>query len=191
MFKTTSRILGALALAGALAISGAQAQAQDKVLRGAEITESALIDALNVGGPAVDGDAKTRGFRPAARPGERAAAKQGSGKAPLMITFQTGSAELTPESIAALATVAGALQSDRLAGFSFKVEGHADPRGGDELNQRLSQSRAEAVVAHLVSRHGILAERLAPVGRGSSELYDEKRPEAAENRRVTIVTQRN
>lgn len=182
-------VLSVFAAAGLLAAG--HATAQNKVLRGAEITESALVDALNIGGPTADADAKTRGFRPAARPGEQAATKQGSGKAPLMITFQTGSAELAPESIAALATVATALQSDRLAGFSFKVEGHADPRGGDELNQKLSQARAEAVVGHLVSRHGILAERLVPVGRGSSELFDDKRPEAPENRRVTIVTQRN
>jgi outer membrane protein OmpA-like peptidoglycan-associated protein len=114
-----------------------------------------------------------------------------SGKAPLMITFRTGSAELTPESIAVMGKVASALQSDRLAGFAFKVEGHADPRGGDELNQRLSQARAESVVKHLVDAHGILPERLSAVGRGSSELYDAKRPEAPENRRVTIVTQRN
>jgi outer membrane protein OmpA-like peptidoglycan-associated protein len=181
---------GAIVLALGLAVS-LVGHAQDKVLRGAEITESALVDALNIGGPEAGPDSKTRGFRPSLRPTESVAAKPGAGKAPLMITFRTDSAELTPESIAALATVAAALQSDRLAGFSFKVEGHADPRGGVDYNQRLSQLRAEAVVSQLVAQHGILPERLVAVGRGSSELFDERRPEAPENRRVTIVTQRN
>jgi OmpA-OmpF porin, OOP family len=82
------------------------------------------------------------------------------------------------------------LQSDQLAGFSFRIEGHADPRGGDEWNQQLSQRRAEAVVGYLIERHGILPERLAPQGKGSSELLDKKNPNALVNRRVTIVTTR-
>jgi len=183
-FALPSLVIVALFGAGSV-----QAQ-QTPVLRGAEITESALVDALNIGGPQADPDAKTRGFRPSARPAERAAARQGSGKAPLMITFRTDSAELTSESQAALSTVAAALQSDRLAGFSFKVEGHADPRGGAEHNQRLSQARAESVVNFLVAKHGILPDRLVPVGRGANELFDDKRPDATENRRVTIVSQR-
>ena len=107
-----------------------------------------------------------------------------------MITFRTGSSELTTESIAMMAKVAAALQTDRLAGFAFRVEGHADPRGDEGLNQRLSQARAEAVVRHLVDKFGILPERLTPVGRGSSELYDTVRIDTPENRRVTIVTLR-
>jgi OmpA-OmpF porin, OOP family len=70
------------------------------------------------------------------------------------------------------------------------VEGHADPRGHADANQRLSQLRAEAVVAHLVAKFGILPERLQPVGKGSSELLNTTRVDAPENRRVTIVTNR-
>jgi outer membrane protein OmpA-like peptidoglycan-associated protein len=186
-------MVAALLLAG-VALHGvalAQSAQKDKVLKGSQITESALIDALNIGGPEADPNAKTRGFRPSPQTSARAATGHGSGKAPLMITFHTDSAELTPESISVLRTVANALQSDRLAGFSFKVEGHADPRGGDEYNQRLSEARAQAVVSYLVKEYGILPERLVPVGKGSTELYDEKHPEAPENRRVVIVTQRN
>jgi outer membrane protein OmpA-like peptidoglycan-associated protein len=84
--------------------------------------------------------------------------------------------------------VAKALQSDKLAGFSFSVEGHADPRGSAELNQRLSEARAQSVVAQLVSAHGIDNGRLSPVGKGSTELLNPERPDAPENRRVTIVT---
>ena len=89
-----------------------------------------------------------------------------------------------------LSTVARALQSDKLAGFSFSIEGHADPRGQAEANQKLSEARAKSVVDFLVASFGILPERLSPVGKGSSELLNTDRPEAAENRRVTIVTRR-
>jgi len=184
-----------LAIALALGASTATAQApapKEKVMGGAEVTSDALVDALDIGGPTAPEGATTRGFRPAtASNAPRVGGTSSSGKAPLMITFRTGSAELTPESMAVMGKVADALQSDRLAGFAFKVEGHADPRGGDDLNQRLSQARAESVVKHLISSHGILPERLSAVGRGSAELYDANRPEAPENRRVTIVTQRN
>jgi OmpA-OmpF porin, OOP family len=171
--------------------------AKEKVLRSSEVTADGLVDALDIGGGPQASAGQTRGFRPAQGSGAAAAGgtkpgggQAGSGKAPLMITFLTGSAELTAESTGVMAKVAEALQSDRLAGFSFRVEGHADPRGGDELNQRLSLARAESVMRHLVAQHGILQERLSAVGKGSSELYDKARIDAPENRRVTIVTLR-
>ena len=60
-----------------------------------------------------------------------------------------------------LDALARALQSDALAGFSFRVEGHSDARGDEARNMELSQLRAEAVAAYLVKTHGILAERLS------------------------------
>jgi OmpA-OmpF porin, OOP family len=190
----TLAALASLALGLALGMSSASAQdttTKEKVLGSADVTADALVDALDIGGPAAPDGATTRGFRPAtASNAPRVGGTSSSGKAPLMITFRTGSAELTPESMAVMGKVANALQSDRLAGFAFKVEGHADPRGGEDLNQRLSQARAESVVKHLIASYGILPERLTAVGRGSAELYDATHPEAPENRRVTIVTQR-
>ena len=69
------------------------------------------------------------------------------GKANLLITFPTGSAELTPETLRVLQTLGKALQSDRLAGFVFRIEGHADPRGTVESNIKLSEERAQTVAA--------------------------------------------
>lgn len=181
--------LRAAAAALALCFGAAAAQAQAPVLKMNQVTEEALVDALAIDEPTVEDGAKTRSIRPTAR-SNPSSARPSAGRSNLLITFNTNSADLTPESKQALATVAKALQSDKLAGFSFSIEGHADPRGGAELNQRLSESRAQSVVAHLVSAHGILAERLVPVGKGSAELLNPDRPEAAENRRVTIVTKR-
>lgn len=193
-------LLPALLIAAA-GLCAAHAQAAGKgapVLEGRRVTEQALVDALVVDPPAgaADGQPASRGIRPslvqtnpALKP-QRHAAAASTGKASLLITFATGSAELTPEGEQVLDTVAKALQSDRLAGFSFRVEGHADPRGGEDLNQKLSAERAASVVSYLTTKHGIAADRLAPVGKGASELMNASRPDAPENRRVTIVTNR-
>lgn len=170
--------------------SSALAQAGAPVLKMNQVTEQALIDALDVGGePVADEGAKTRSIRPTAR-STTSPARAAAGRSNLLITFNTNSSDLTNESKQALATVAKALQSDKLAGHSFSIEGHADPRGGVELNQKLSEARAKSVVEYLVSSHGILAERLVPIGKGSSEPLNADRPDAPENRRVTIVTKR-
>ncbi|CAN5681444.1 hypothetical protein BH09PSE5_BH09PSE5_12690 [soil metagenome] len=169
------------------AASVAHAQGKPAVFKPAQISESGLIDALEIDTPANDSLGQTRGFTPAATP-RRATAN--TGKAALQVTFITDSAELSAETRSVLDTVAKALVSDRLAGFTFKVEGHADPRGGAEHNLKLSQERAEAVVNYLVEKHGVIAERLSPLGKGATELLDPRNPQAPQNRRVTLVTNR-
>ncbi len=187
MNRSLLTLLGTCLAASAISLS---AQAQDVLLKGSEVTESALIDALRVDGPQGIEGAKTRGFRPASRATESSApaAKPGPGKASLLITFATNSSDLSSETMATLDVLARALQSDALAGFVFKVEGHADPRGDAAMNMVLSQQRAESVSNYLVSKHGILPERLEAVGKGSTELLNRSRIDAPENRRVTIVT---
>jgi outer membrane protein OmpA-like peptidoglycan-associated protein len=106
----------------------------------------------------------------------------------MLITFVTNSAELTPKAKEMLAVLARALQSDKLAQFKFSIEGHADPRGGEELNLQLSQLRAEAVVKYLSEQQNISESRLVAVGKGQSELMNTRDPSAPENRRVTVKT---
>lgn len=182
--------LAALAAAACCLAFVPEGAAQDKVLRGSQVTEAALIDALRIDAPAAPEDAVRRGFGPPSRAVASRPSQASAGKASLLITFATNSTELTDEARALLDVVAKAAQSDDLVGFSFVVEGHADPRGGADFNQRLSQGRAESVVRYLVARHGVLPERLQPTGRGATQLLDTAWPEAPENRRVTIVTQR-
>ncbi|MCL4699388.1 MAG: OmpA family protein, partial [Burkholderiaceae bacterium] len=79
--------------------------------------------------------------------------------------------------------------SERRAGVRFTLEGHADPRGSEDHNQRLSQARAESVRDYLISRHGLDARRVDAVGKGSSNLMNKTQIAAPENRRVTIVSQ--
>lgn len=191
----TTRLVGALLAALALSAQAqvpppSAAASANPVLKGAQVTEDALVDALAIEPANTGASGAMRGFRPASKPGG-APVKAGPGRASLLITFATNSTELAGETQGQVDTLARALQSDTLAGFSFRVEGHADARGDAGSNQRLSQLRAEAVMAYLTSRHGILPERLTAVGKGSSEPLNAARVDAPENRRVTIVTVRN
>ena len=191
------RPLFTLALSALLA-SGA-VQAQEKVLREGQVTQKALIDALAPpsvapAASAPDSDAPvSRSFRPALRPAVAAAGTAAvaarPGKASILVTFVTDSAELTPRAKSALDVLAGAMKSERLAAVRFTIEGHADPRGSDEHNLKLSQARADSVRQYLMSSHALAAERVEAVGKGSTALMNPSDPAAPENRRVTIVAQ--
>ena len=59
-----------------------------------------------------------------------------------------------------------------MAGTRFEVivvEGHTDRLGSSAYNQKLSQRRADAVKAYLVSSGGIDATRISSVGKGESQ----------------------
>jgi OmpA-OmpF porin, OOP family len=134
-----------------------------QVLRGGDVTVESIVENLK--------PLKTRAMRQ-----------------PLLITFETGSSKLTPQSRATLDKVGQALKTDTLAGLDFIVEGHADPRGGDRVNQPLSLARAKSVCVYLTQEQQIDPHRLGSVGKGSSELLNTEDVTAPENRRVTIVT---
>ena len=107
----------------------------------------------------------------------------------LTVNFATGSAALTPSATRLLADLALALASPQLAGFRFRIEGHTDSVGAPALNQALSERRAAAVRAYLVSRQGIAPARLEAVGLGEQSLLVPTPDETAEprNRRVQIL----
>lgn len=185
-------------LALALLLATGATTAQEKVLREGQVTQQALIDALAPAAQPSDGAASgaggplTRSFRPAVRPAvvaTTAAAAAQPARASILVTFVTNSADLTAGAKSALDVLAAAMKSEKLASVKFTIEGHADPRGSEELNMRLSQARAESVRAYLTSAHGLAAERVNAVGKGSSALMNASDPAAPENRRVTIVAQ--
>jgi outer membrane protein OmpA-like peptidoglycan-associated protein len=104
----------------------------------------------------------------------------------LSIQFEFDSAKLLPESRPLLDNLAKAINSDKLRGFSFVVEGHTDIIGSSEYNQKLSDQRALSVLTYLASK-GVSKERLKAIGKGSTELLIPDKPDAAENRRVRII----
>lgn len=170
------RRIGALwvGLAAALAV-----HAQDDVIAAASLTPEAVLQAL-------DPDAvRARTLRI----GASGATVPVRASASLLITFETNSAVLTPTARRQLDMMALAFMHERLIEYSFTVEGHADPRGNPDENLKLSQERAEAVKSYLVAARGIAGDRLMPEGRGDREPMRPAQPAAAENRRVTFITQ--
>lgn len=105
------------------------------------------------------------------------------------IFFDTGKADLKPESDAAIAEVAKLLKAD--SSLKVYVVGHTDNTASLDVNMKLSQARADAVVQALVAKHGIAAGRL--MGRGAGPLAPVASNDAedgrAKNRRVELVKQ--
>lgn len=161
----------------------APASAQGVMFKANELEVDALVDALTPPPPGV----RTRSImvQPKAKgaPGENPRAGAAS------IVFATDSAEITQETQAALDVIALALVSERLADYTFKVEGHADPRGEESYNLQLSQARADSVVQYLVQKHNLPRDRLNPIGMGETDLARPDVPTAPENRRVTFKTE--
>ena len=73
-------------------------------------------------------------------------------------------------------------------GMYARVEGNTDSIGDYSANQSLSQRRAAAIVAYLVTR-GIPAERLVARGNGSAApIATNRTPEGrAQNRRTDVL----
>lgn len=74
-----------------------------------------------------------------------------------------------------------------LTGNRYTVAVHTDSRGDAKANQALTESRAKAVVAHLVNR-GVPADKLEAAGMGSLEpvASDDTDEGRKANRRTTI-----
>ena len=99
--------------------------------------------------------------------------------------FKIGSAELPDLLRQQLDVFADVLRGKRGTGRVLRIEGHADASGTPEVNQVLSQKRAEAVRSYLVE-HGAERSMLQAVGRGSADPKVPNDPYAAANRRVEI-----
>ena len=108
----------------------------------------------------------------------------------LKINFASGSATIVPSAKAQLDELGRALQFPQLAGLQFIVAGHTDAAGNAEMNQRLSERRAQAVVDYLVEGHSIAPGRLAAEGWGETSLLDPARPTSSVNRRVEVRARR-
>tara|TARA_R110000824_G_scaffold85425_1_gene212275 strand:+ start:2471 stop:3232 length:762 start_codon:yes stop_codon:yes gene_type:complete len=81
------------------------------------------------------------------------------------INFRSGSAYVSPEANRILDELAGALKA--CAGLSIAVEGHTDDNGDRDVNQVMSQERADRIKAGLVER-GISGSLITATGYGSA-----------------------
>ena len=107
------------------------------------------------------------------------------------LSFDSGASQIKPENFDLLAKVEKAI--DVFPRSELIIEGHTDSHGGDDLNQELSQERAESVQQYMINAMRIPTYRLIATG------YGETRPVAsnetaagrARNRRIDIVIKPN
>ena len=72
------------------------------------------------------------------------------------ITFDPGSTSISADAVGILDDIAEVLRG--CGRMSMEVAGHTDSQGRLETNMRLSQQRAEAVVAGLMARGALVSE---------------------------------
>ncbi len=106
-------------------------------------------------------------------------------KAAQNIFFATGSAKLLAKSFKSLKDVVQVMQDNPT--YKIDVDGHTDNTGGDELNQKLSESRANSVKQYLVE-NGVDESRIVATGYGESKPIEDNNTAAgrAKNRRVEM-----
>lgn len=103
------------------------------------------------------------------------------------ILFDFDKADIKPESASTINEIATLLNDN--PNLKLFIVGHTDNKGSLDYNTNLSQKRADAVVAVLISEHGIDSERVTPRGLAflapvASNGSEEGR---AKNRRVELV----
>lgn len=103
------------------------------------------------------------------------------------VNFETDSTKLVDHSNQYLRRLARALASNRHLFDRVEVVGHADQRGPDSYNDRLSQRRARAISDALVAA-GISSGQIRAVGRGEHDLVTSANTPSAllRNRRVEL-----
>ena len=103
------------------------------------------------------------------------------------ITFDSGSAQIKPESTGTLKKIAEILNAN--PEIQVKIVGHTDTDGDETFNLKLSEDRANSVLQALVNQFGVSGSQLMAEGKGESELLDPGSSSLAKakNRRVEFI----
>jgi outer membrane protein OmpA-like peptidoglycan-associated protein len=102
------------------------------------------------------------------------------------VLFDTGKFNLRPPAREALAKLSGIVLAH--PGLNLAVEGYTDSTGSDELNQKLSEQRANAVRDYLVSQ-GLSPDSVTAAGFGKTMPVADNATASGrqQNRRVEII----
>jgi outer membrane protein OmpA-like peptidoglycan-associated protein len=102
------------------------------------------------------------------------------------VLFDTGKYELRPTAREKLARLSGIVLAH--PGLLLQVEGHTDSTGSDELNQKLSEQRAESTRAYLI-KQGLAESSVTAAGFGKTMPVADNTTAAGrqKNRRVEII----
>jgi outer membrane protein OmpA-like peptidoglycan-associated protein len=103
------------------------------------------------------------------------------------LSFDSGASQLRPQNFDLLAKVEKAI--DVFPRSELIIEGHTDSHGGDDLNQKLSQERAESVQQYMINAMRIPSYRLIAMGYGETRPVASNETSAgrARNRRIDII----
>jgi outer membrane protein OmpA-like peptidoglycan-associated protein len=102
------------------------------------------------------------------------------------VLFDTGKYSLKPGAREKLAKVAGILLA--YPGLNIEVGGYTDNVGGDAMNQKLSENRADSVRSYLIEQ-GVVTDSVSAKGFGNSlpVASNDNASGRQENRRVELV----
>jgi OOP family OmpA-OmpF porin len=105
------------------------------------------------------------------------------------VLFDTGKWTIKPQAYPELDEIVAVLKNN--PALNVEIQGHTDNRGSAEMNQALSEKRANAVMDYLV-KMGIQPQRLAAAGYGFSKpvASNETAKGRALNRRVELKPSR-
>lgn len=134
---------------------------------------------------------KEKGFAQTAQLLPASALKQqldSAGKVALQVNFAIDKTEVLPDSLPQIDQVVQLLKDD--PALKLSINGHTDNTGDAAHNQKLSEGRANAVMAAIVAK-GIDAARLNAKGFGRDQPVADNASEEgkAKNRRVELVKQ--
>lgn len=160
------------------------AQAQEEIENGTAVRQQVLLDARNR-------EAQLAQQRAQSLENELRDLRANRTDRGLVLTlgdvlFDTGKSTLKPGAYTTLDRVAKVLQDH--AGRKVVIEGHTDSTGSEELNQALSQQRAQAVQTALMER-GVSGMQIATVGKGEAMpvASNDNAAGRQQNRRVELI----
>ena len=113
-------------------------------------------------------------------------------KADVNVSFAVGSSDISAQDKEALTKLAHDVAS--LTGYIIEVKGFADSSGSAVMNTRLSEDRAQTVVAYLVQECNVpMRHVVSPAAMGETHAVatNETASGRAENRRVEVKVLRN
>jgi len=105
------------------------------------------------------------------------------------LSFDVGSSVIKPEDFALLTKVRRAINT--FSNSKVIIEGHTDSQGGDDLNMKLSQERADAVKRYLLANMDIGSHQMEAIGYGETApiANNETAQGRSLNRRIDIRIQ--
>jgi outer membrane protein OmpA-like peptidoglycan-associated protein len=103
------------------------------------------------------------------------------------VKFPTDSSKLSPEAVTRLNDFVTKLKSDNKNVY-VEIQGHTDSTGGDALNMKLGEERAEAVRLFM-NQQGVPLNRMATISYGDTSPVapNNNRDGRAQNRRVVVI----